>query len=84
MGRVLFWVGLAVLIYAAIVVARIQRVRRSEQLKQERKTASEPIKFLTCPVCGVRFARSEAVQGGDKAYCSEKCRAQARQDGTAR
>ena len=34
--------------------------------------------MLQCPVCGTHFPKEEAVLGNGVAYCSEKCRGEAR------
>ncbi len=79
MGRILFWVILAVVIYAAFVFARKSRSARIA--REERGGAREskfPAPMIECPECGTYFPEDEAVLGDGKAYCSERCRKKAR------
>ena len=86
MGRILFWVALAVIIYAVIVIGRKRRsaeeraLRREarEQARQQQARTAVPEPMLQCPVCGTHFPKDEAVLGNGTAYCSEKCRGEAR------
>ena len=68
MGRILFWVGLAVIIYAVIVIGRKRRSAEEKALRREARRE----------VCGTHFPKEEAVLGNGVAYCSEKCRGEAR------
>lgn len=85
MGRILFWVGLAVIIYAVIVIGRKRRSAEEKALRREARreaqaaaAAQTPRPMLQCPVCGTHFPKEEAVLGNGVAYCSEKCRGEAR------
>ena len=82
MGRILFWVGLAVIIYAVIVIGRKRRSAEEKALRREAQAAAAaaqtPRPMLQCPVCGTHFPKEEAVLGNGVAYCSEKCRGEAR------
>lgn len=88
MGRILFWVGLAVIIYAVIVIGRKRRSAEEKALRREARREAEaaaaaaaaqtPQPMLQCPVCGTHFPKEEAVLGNGVAYCSEKCRGEAR------
>lgn len=82
MGRILFWLGLAALIYAAIVVARTKRKpkgpRRSAPVVQENERQYSSVRMVKCPVCGTHFPEDESVLGDGVAFCSEKCRKAAR------
>lgn len=85
MGRILFWVGLAVIIYAVIVIGRKRRSAEEKALRREARreaqaaaAAQTPQPMLQCPVCGTHFPKEEAVLGNGVAYCSEKCRGEAR------
>ncbi len=77
MSRILFWVLIAVVIYLAIVLARKKRSREvSAEKCTKRKDA--PVVMVECRQCGTHFPEDEAVLGDGKAYCSEKCRKNAR------
>lgn len=83
MGRILFWVGLAVIIWAVIVLGRKRRVEHKQEKRQEtcKREASEQgatVRMQQCPICGTHFPEDEAVLGNGVAYCSEKCRGKAR------
>ena len=85
MGRILFWVGLAVIIYTVIVIGRKRRSAEEKALRREARreaqaaaaAAQTPQPMLQCPVCGTHFPKEEAVLGNGVAYCSEKCRGEA-------
>ncbi len=84
MGRILFWVGFAVIVWAVIVLGRRRReaadraARREAKREAREAQAAMPVPMKTCPVCGTHFPGSEAVMGDGVAYCSEKCRGKAR------
>ena len=80
MGRVLFFVLLALLAYAGVVLARKSRVRGGREPGREEAAGgrSAPVRMAKCPVCGAFFPEDEAVLGAGVAYCSERCRARAR------
>ena len=84
MGRILFFAGLAVVIWAVIVFGRrrregeIRRVREAARREAQDAQSSMPVPMKTCPVCGAHFPPAEAVLGNGTAYCSEKCRGKAR------
>ena len=84
MGRILFWVGLIVVIWAVIVLGRRRREAADREARREQRRAEAarkigvPVPMKTCPVCGTHFPENEAVLGEGVAYCSEKCRGAAR------
>ena len=71
MGRVLFWVVLGFIAYAAWrwwnVKQRLAE-RRSEHGESE-KVGAEPM--VPCDVCGLNVPRSEAYAGNGRWYCSD-------------
>lgn len=79
MGRILFWVILAVALFAAITFARGRRSSQvSAQKREESKKSKFPTAMIECPECGAYFPEDEAVLGEGKAYCSERCCKKAR------
>jgi formylmethanofuran dehydrogenase subunit E len=78
MGRILFWLGLAALIYAAIVVARSKRKRSYRSAERKQPTEYSSVRMIKCEVCGTHFPEDEAVLGDGRSFCSEKCRKTAR------
>lgn len=78
MGRILFWLGLAALIYAAIVVARSKRKRSYRSELRTKQAERSSVRMLQCTVCGTHFPEDEAVLGDGRSFCSEKCRTAAR------
>lgn len=79
MGRILFWVILAVLLYIAFAFARKRRSARVESDKQQDGKRSRFMSaMIECPECGAYFPEEEAVLGDGNAYCSERCRKKAR------
>lgn len=79
MGRILFWVILAVVLYVAFAFARGRRSSRVGNSKQQDGKKSRFMSaMIECPECGAYFPEEEAVLGDGKAYCSERCRKKAR------
>lgn len=84
MGRILFFILLAVLIWIAWTIQRRQRNfqrRMSERLREveERQGIRPAQKIETqttqCEYCGVYFPQSEAIRDEEgHIYCSEICR----------
>jgi uncharacterized protein len=72
MVRILFWIVLAVVVYAVMKSwSRAGARRRSEADK-----APEPI--VRCAACGLNVPRSEALARGGQWYCSREHLEQAR------
>lgn len=78
MGRILFWVILAVVVFAAISFARSRRSPQSDGEVGKSRKSGFPAPMIECPECGTYFPENEAVLGDGKAYCSERCRKKAR------
>lgn len=79
MGRILFWVVLAVALYVAFAFARSRRSTRVGHDQKGKKAKNKfPTAMIECPECGAYFPEDEAVLGDGKAYCSERCRKKAR------
>ena len=66
MIRLLFWLGLAVLLFFALR----SKFKLPASKKSDVKLA-EPEAMLRCAHCGVHFPESEAVSQGDAVFCSE-------------
>ena len=68
MGRILFWMGLAVIIWAVIVLGRRRREAAERAMRQRaREEAKEaqaamPVPMKTCPVCGAHFHDSPVLR----------------------
>lgn len=85
MGRILFFIGLGIILYALVRMALsgfIQTKRRPKRKAQARSrtTKKKLIHLCECPVCKTHFAEEEAVLGDGVKYCSEACRAKARHE----
>lgn len=88
MGRILFFVGLAVLMWVAWAISRrnnkldneerreLRRLRRekAEGEKHAERTRALGEMMVKCAQCGTYFPKSEGVRRGDRLYCSVKCR----------
>ena len=85
MGRILFFLGLFLVIGIAWAVSRrrnslsneerveLEALRRErEERIQKTERLGEPME--KCAYCGVYFPKREAVYRGGKVYCSAKCR----------
>ena len=84
MGRILFFVGLAVLMWVAWAISRrnnkldneerreLRRLRRekAEGEKRAERTRALGETMVKCARCGTYFPKSE----GDRLYCSVACR----------
>lgn len=72
MGKLMFWVLLAVVIWGFARFTTLMQ-RKSEAAREARLTrenAREPI--VRCETCGVYVPASEAVRAGGKVYCSQE------------
>lgn len=74
MGRILFFVGLGIILYALIRTALSAR----KPTKKKRSKIPFVVHMCECSVCGTHFPEDEAVLGAGVKYCSEACRAKAR------
>ncbi len=74
MGKLLFWVLLAVLVWAGARFLSIMQRKNdaSRNARLERDERREPI--LRCETCGVYVPASEAIRSGGKIYCSQEHR----------
>lgn len=92
MGRILFFVGLAVLMWVAWAISRrnnkldneerreLRRLRRekAEGEKRAERTRALGEMMVKCAHCGTYFPKSEGVRRGDRLYCSVACRDKAK------
>ncbi len=88
MGRILFFVLLAVAIWVAWTLGRRTRLNESEREELNRLRAQNHPKYrqdvslasettmVQCQHCGVYFPKSEAVLRGSHIFCSTRCRDQ--------
>lgn len=74
MGRILFFVGLGIILYALFRMALGTRKPK----KTKRTKIPFVVRMCECPICGTHFPEDEAVLGAGVKYCSEACRAKAR------
>ncbi|MFN7571334.1 MAG: PP0621 family protein [Betaproteobacteria bacterium] len=79
MGRILFWVVLALAAYA--LWRGWQRAQRRARMTTERRAAVAGESMVACRVCGLNVPRSEAVADGEHSYCCEEHRRQAHSGG---
>lgn len=75
MTRILFWIGLLVLIFFAIRSKLRAAIKRGEaQEQQQRQRQAPPVQEIEsmtrCAHCGVYFPSSEAVHADGLDYCS--------------
>jgi hypothetical protein len=74
MGRILFWVLLAV---AAWIGWRLWKNNRRLQSKHDAASAKQVVEgevLVPCSRCGVRLPRSAAIADGGAYYCSTQHR----------
>lgn len=71
MGRILFFIGLAIVGY---VLMRLVREGWKSRKTKVRKEQNRTVAMVRCPVCGTHFPEDEAVLGAGVKYCSEACR----------
>lgn len=77
MGRILFFVGLAIVTYVLMRLVREGWKSRKAKVRDQNQTT---VKMVRCPVCGAHFPENEAVLGGGVRYCSEACRRVAKKE----
>lgn len=70
MGRILFFILLAVLAY---VFFQRWKASRFPQKRIEKKPSQTVQKIVPCPVCGVHFIEPEGVWVNNHMVCSEAC-----------
>ena len=85
MGRILFFIGLGIVLYALVRTAFSGFIEKKKRPKKKSRVASRTskkklIRLCECPVCKTHFAEEEAVLGDGVKYCSEACRAKARNE----
>ncbi len=85
MGRILFFIGLGIVLYALVRTALSGFIENKKRPKKKSRVASRAskkklIRLCGCPVCKTHFAEEEAVLGDGVKYCSEACRAKARNE----
>jgi len=74
MGRILFFIGLGIVLYALLRIARMGRAEKGTKKKMSRRA----VDMCECPVCGTHFPSDEAVLGDGVKFCSEACRSKSR------
>ena len=72
MGRVLFFVLLALAIY--LLWRSFQRRDRDEPSRQPRADDRAPQAMVACATCGLHLPRQEALLLGDRYFCCEEHR----------
>ncbi len=84
MGRILFFIGLGIVLYALVRTALSGFIEKKRPKKKSRAgvraSKKKLIHLCECPVCKTHFAEEEAVLGDGVKYCSEACRAKARNE----
>jgi len=69
MGRIVFFVLLAVAIYVG------WRLFKAKQSQRKSGDASVPrLPMVSCAACGLHVPRNEALRQGDRFYCCEEHR----------
>jgi len=71
MGRILFWVLLAL---AGYLVYRWIRIKQQSSLARDAGVRPEVEMMVRCEVCGLNLPRSDALGGDDRWYCGEEHR----------
>lgn len=80
MGKLVFWLGIIVLVWGgarflSIMQRKNEAARISrEQLDQQREQRREPV--VKCETCGIYIPESEAVKAGNLSYCCPEHRRQ--------
>ncbi|MEZ5651167.1 MAG: PP0621 family protein [Burkholderiaceae bacterium] len=74
MGKLLFWVLVAVVIFGVVRFNAIVQRRQSMAREAEQKRALEQEAMLQCERCGIYFPASEAVRAHGRVYCSREHR----------
>ena len=72
MSRILFWIVLGLVAYAAL--RWWQRQRRNAPGGAPPRAAAAGESMVACAICGLNVPRSEAVLAGTRAYCCEEHR----------
>lgn len=75
MGRILFFVLLAIVAYIGWQWMRRSALR--DEARRDRQEAS-PQAMVGCAVCGLHLPRQEALVAGDRYYCCEEHRQRGR------
>lgn len=97
MSRILFFIGLIVVIAVGWAVSRRRnqltnkerveleayRLRDKAERDRSRRTAALGETMCRCEECGTYFPKSEAVRSGSHVYCSTRCRDAAAASGKA-
>lgn len=97
MSRILFFIGLIVVIAVGWAISRRRnqltnkervelqayRMREKEARERGRRTMALGETMCRCDACGTYFPKSEAVRHGVHVYCSTRCRDAAIREGKA-
>ena len=79
MGRILFFVALAVAMWVAWTLSRRRNSLDNEERRElKRLRAKEREAQGKCDHCGLYFPKREAVLSKERVYCSKRCRDAAR------
>lgn len=74
MGRILFFVVLALVLYLLWRVMQANKAKRSDAASPKSK-ARPALAMVSCAACGLHLPRPDAVAENDRYYCSEEHRA---------
>ena len=74
MGRILFWLLLALVAYLGY---RWWRIKQRPTVGRDAAERAQVETMVRCEVCGLNLPRSEALAAADRWYCSEEHRARA-------
>lgn len=74
MGRVLFFVLLALAAYVGWQWMRRSAVRDRRGAEARSRPDSAPQLMVSCAVCGLHLPRQEALTAGDRFYCCDEHR----------
>ena len=90
MGRILFFVALALAMWVAWTLSRrrnsldneerreLKRLRAKEREAQGKSREPSGEVMVKCDHCGLYFPKREAVLSKERVYCSKRCRDAAR------
>ena len=79
MGRILFFVALAVAMWVAWTLSRRRNSLDNEDREAQGKSREPSGEVMVkCDHCGLYFPKREAVLSKERVYCSKRCRDAAR------
>ncbi|MEF9943618.1 MAG: PP0621 family protein [Burkholderiaceae bacterium] len=74
MGRILFFIGLALAAYIGWRWMRIKQAGSQSGAPLRRPPPGSPEQMVRCSQCGVHLPRSEALASAGEFYCGEEHR----------